>query len=38
VNHRVFGERVRRAGRRALPFVLIALGVWILAGARALWR
>jgi cadmium resistance protein CadD (predicted permease) len=38
VSHRRFGERVRRAGRRALPFVLIALGVWILAGARALWR
>jgi cadmium resistance protein CadD (predicted permease) len=38
MHHRVFGERLRRLGRRALPFVLIALGVWILAGARALLR
>jgi cadmium resistance protein CadD (predicted permease) len=30
------GERLGRYGRLALPFVLIALGLWILADARSL--
>jgi cadmium resistance protein CadD (predicted permease) len=38
VNHRPIGERLTRYGRVALPLVLIALGVWILSGARALLR
>ncbi len=36
VNHRVMGGHVRRYGRTALPFILVALGLHILAGARAL--
>ena len=36
VNHSVVGERIRRYGRVALPFVLIALGLYILADALVL--
>jgi cadmium resistance protein CadD (predicted permease) len=36
VNNRLVGERVRHYGHLALPFVLIALGLYILSGARAL--
>jgi len=36
VNNIVIGRHVRRLGHRALPFVLVALGVWILWGARVL--
>jgi cadmium resistance protein CadD (predicted permease) len=38
VNHPAFGSSVRRYGNRAAPFVLIALGVWIMydAGSFAL--
>lgn len=36
VNNRWVGERIRRYGHVALPFVLIALGLYILSGARAL--
>jgi cadmium resistance protein CadD (predicted permease) len=36
VNNPVFGTRMRRYGRVALPFVLIGLGIHILWGARAL--
>ena len=36
VDNPLFGERLGRYGRVALPFVLIALGVWILADARSL--
>ena len=35
-NNRVIGAHVRRYGPVALPFVLIALGLWILSGARVL--
>ena len=38
VNNRVIGHHVRRVGRVGLPFVLVALGLWILSGARALVR
>ncbi len=37
VHNRWIGERVRRYGHAALPFVLIALGFYILWGARALF-
>lgn len=37
VNHRVAGAWVRRVGHAGLPFVLVALGLWILAGARLLF-
>jgi cadmium resistance protein CadD (predicted permease) len=36
VRHPVLGERIRRYGHLALPLVLIALGLWILWGARVL--
>ena len=36
VRHRRIGAQVRRYGHIVLPLVLVALGVWILAGARAL--
>jgi cadmium resistance protein CadD (predicted permease) len=36
VNDRLIGERLRQYGHLALPFVLIALGLYILSGARAL--
>ena len=36
VRHPAVGATVRRYGHVALPVVLVALGVWILAGARAL--
>lgn len=36
VRHRAIGALVRRFGRGALPFVLIALGSWILCDARVL--
>jgi cadmium resistance protein CadD (predicted permease) len=36
VDNPLFGERLGRHGRLALPFVLIALGLWILADARSL--
>ena len=36
VDNPLFGERLGRYGRVALPFVLIALGLWILAEARSL--
>lgn len=38
VNNPIFGGRVRRWGRVALPLVLIALGLYILDDARALLR
>lgn len=38
VNNRVVGERIRRYGRVALPFVLIGLGLWILSDALVLVR
>lgn len=38
VRHRVVGAQLRRYGHVVLPLVLVALGVWILAGARALLR
>ncbi|HYR07145.1 MAG TPA: cadmium resistance transporter [Longimicrobium sp.] len=38
VQNRMIGDRLRRYGHVALPIVLIALGVWILAGARVLLR
>jgi len=37
VNNRLVGEQVRRIGRKALPFVLIALGLYILGGVRRLF-
>jgi cadmium resistance protein CadD (predicted permease) len=37
VNNRLAGERIGRYGRVALPFVLIALGIYILAGVRVLF-
>ena len=36
VRHPMIGERARRIGHAALPYVLLALGIWILAGARDL--
>lgn len=36
VNNRLLGDRIRRYGRIALPFVLIGLGLWILSSARVL--
>ncbi len=36
VNNPLLGKRIGRYGRVALPFVLVALGVWILYGARVL--
>jgi cadmium resistance protein CadD (predicted permease) len=36
VNNRVLGGHVRRYGRVALPFILIALGLHLLADARTL--
>jgi len=36
VNNPVLGKTLGRWGHRALPFVLIALGLWILADARVL--
>ncbi len=38
VNHPAIGARVRRHGHAALPFVLVALGLWILSGAATLLR
>lgn len=38
VNNRLLGEHVRRYGHVALPFVLVALGIHILWGARVLLR
>jgi len=38
VHHPLAGVRIRRYGHVALPFVLIALGIHILADARALLR
>jgi len=38
VNHPAAGARVRRSGHAALPFVLVALGLWILSGAAPLLR
>ena len=37
VNNRVVGQHIKKYGRIALPFVLIALGVHILWGARVLF-
>lgn len=34
VNHPALGAPVRRHGPRIVPFVLIALGLWILSGPR----
>lgn len=36
VRNRLVGAQFRRYGHIALPLVLVALGVWILSGARAL--
>lgn len=36
VTNRLVGAQIRRYGQAALPIVLIALGLWILAGARVL--
>ena len=36
VNNPLVGKKLARYGQVALPFVLIALGLWILADARAL--
>lgn len=36
VNNPLVGKKLARHGQAALPFVLIALGLWILADARAL--
>jgi cadmium resistance protein CadD (predicted permease) len=38
VRTRAVGARLRRYGHVALPVVLVALGAWILAGARELVR
>jgi cadmium resistance protein CadD (predicted permease) len=38
ISSRLVGDYVRRAGRVAFPFVMIALAVWILSGARALFE
>jgi cadmium resistance protein CadD (predicted permease) len=37
-SRRMVGEYVRRAGRLAFPFVMIALAIWILSGLRVLVR
>jgi len=37
VSHRVIGAAARRYGRTALPLVLVALGLYILADARPWW-
>jgi cadmium resistance protein CadD (predicted permease) len=37
VNHSIVGARIRRFGHVALPFVLIALGLYILADALVLF-
>lgn len=36
VNNKIVGQHVRRAGGVMLPFVLVALGLWILKDARRL--
>lgn len=36
VNNRIIGARMRRFGRVALPFALMALGLYILSGVRTL--
>jgi cadmium resistance protein CadD (predicted permease) len=36
VHHPILGARIRKYGHMALPFVLIGLGLYILADARAL--
>lgn len=36
VNNRWLGAPIRRYGRIALPFVLVGLGIYILAGSRSL--
>jgi cadmium resistance protein CadD (predicted permease) len=36
VNNRLLGARIRRYGQRALPFVLIGLGLWLLSHAVVL--
>ncbi|MDP1902336.1 MAG: cadmium resistance transporter [Rubrivivax sp.] len=38
VNHRLLGGAIQRYGHVALPIVLIALGAYILSGARVLIR
>jgi cadmium resistance protein CadD (predicted permease) len=38
VNNRWIGDPIRRYGHVLLPFVLIALGLFILSGARVLLR
>ena len=38
VSHPVAGARMRRHGHAVLPFVLVAVGAWILSGAAALLR
>jgi cadmium resistance protein CadD (predicted permease) len=38
VRNRVIGDQLRRYGHVTLPVVLIALGIWILSGARVLLR
>lgn len=38
VRHRIIGHYIRRYGHVLLPFVLIALGIWILSDALALIR
>ena len=38
VNNRVLGDHVRRYGRVALPFILVALGLHLLSDARMLIR
>ena len=37
VQNRLLGGHFRRYGHLALPIVLIALGLWILSGVRALF-
>ncbi len=36
VNNRLLGDRLRHAGQHLLPFVLVTLGLFILADARSL--
>jgi cadmium resistance protein CadD (predicted permease) len=38
VNNALLGQHIRRYGHILLPLVLIAIGVWILRGAGALFR
>jgi cadmium resistance protein CadD (predicted permease) len=38
VTNAAIGKHVRRAGRIALPFVLVAVGLYILRGAAPLLR